>query len=76
MKVAYLLATGRAKIGIPGTGRVYNFDPWCIINPGDWPYLAEKGYMAGCGCRGKDKVWTPAFGTDQEIRDGLKGFNR
>ena len=66
----------RAKIGIPGTGRVYFFDPWGIIEDKDWPYLAERGYMAGCGCRGKEKAWAPAFGTNQEIKDGLKGFSR
>ena len=77
MKVAYLFHPGRATIKAPVSGTVYSFDPWCEnVDPRDWPFLKEKGYMAGCNCKGKTREWMPAFGADQEIRDGLKGFSR
>jgi hypothetical protein len=76
IKVAYLLAPFKAKMAIPGTRRVYSFQPWALVEDEDWPLLQGKKFYAGCGCRGQERREIRVFGSEQEVRDGVLGFNR
>ena len=76
IKVAYLLAPFKASMQIPGTRRVYNFQPWAFVEDQDWPLLQSKTHAAGCACHGKERQAIRVFGSEKEVRDGLLGFRR
>jgi len=76
IKVAYLLAPFKASLQIPGTRRLYHFQPWAFVEDQDWPLLQSKTHAAGCGCNGNGRQVIRVFGSEKEVRDGILGFHR
>lgn len=69
MKVAYLLAPGRAQYTGTATGQRYTFSPWAEVDEADWPVMRAR-VVHVTGCCGRPARQMRVFGSEQEVSAG------
>jgi hypothetical protein len=75
MKVAYLAAPGQVHYAGRASGQRYHFTPWADVDERDWPELRAKIVVVR-GCCNKPARPVRLFGSEEEIANGVVGFNR